>query len=169
MRGRVALPVLLAVLAAPPAAIAQQEILEDYRRDGVVDPCAYSPGELQQGLENLPPDIEQYAPDLADQLRRGAACAAPAPAPQPEQAPPAEAPAPVAEAPPAAKPKPKPKPIPDPPAPRTERPRVLPGAAPAAATVPTTRAAESDFPSGLLIAAALALGAGLLATRLRRA
>ena len=24
----------------------------DYRQDGTIDPCAYSPGELQQGLEN---------------------------------------------------------------------------------------------------------------------
>jgi hypothetical protein len=166
MRGRVALPVLLAVLAAPPAAIAQQEILDDYRRDGTVDPCDYSPGEIQQGLENLPPDIEQYAPDLADQLRRGAACAAPAPAPEPRPAPTAEPPAPVAEEPPASPPPPD---VPDPPAPRPERARVLPGAAPAAATIPTTRAAESDLPDGLLIAAALALAAGLLATRLRRA
>jgi hypothetical protein len=167
MRGRVALPVLLAVLAAPPAATAQQEILDDYRRDGIVDPCAYSPGELQQGLENLPPDIEQYAPDLADQLRRGAACAAPAPPPQQEQAPVAEAPAPVAEEPAAAPP--PPTRIPDPPAPRTEQARVLAGAAPAAVAIPTTRATESDLPAGLVIAAALALAAGLLTTRLRRA
>jgi hypothetical protein len=164
MRGRVALPVLLAVLAAPPSALAQQEILDDYRRDGSIDPCAYTPEELQQGLENLPPDIEQYAPDLADQLRRGAACAAPAPAPQPTPA--AEPPAPVAQEPPVAKPPPN---VPDPPTPRTQPAPVLAGAAPAAAAIPTTRAAESDLPEGLLMAAALALAAGLLATGLRRA
>lgn len=44
---------------------------------------------------------------------------------------------------------------------------VRPGAAPTAATVPTTRAAESDLPTGLLIAATLALAAGAAATRLR--
>jgi hypothetical protein len=163
-RGAV-IAVLVAAVAAPSPALAQQDILNDYRRDGTIDPCAYSPGELQQGLENLPPDIEQYAPDLADQLRRGAACAAPAPAPA--EQPVAELPpAPVAETPAeAAAPPPK---VPDPPAPEPQPIAQLAGAAPAAATVPTTRAAEEDFPTGILIAAALALAAGATATRLRR-
>lgn len=159
-----AIAVSRVALASPSAALAQQEILNDSCRDGTIDPCVYSSGELQQGLEDLPPDIEHYAPDLADQLRRGAACASPAPAPPARAA--RQAPAPTA-APPSAETPPAPPRVPDPPAPKREPAPVLAGAAPAAATVPTTRAAESDLPTGLLIAAALALAAGAAATRLR--
>ncbi len=45
--------------------------IDDYRRNGSIDACKYSDGQLKQGLKNLPPDVEQYAPGLADQLNGG--------------------------------------------------------------------------------------------------
>ena len=63
--------------AAPPALAQQNEILNDYRNDGQVNPCSYSRGELQRGLKGLPPDVEQYT-GLGDQLRRSCARTAPA-------------------------------------------------------------------------------------------
>lgn len=48
-----------------------QSILNDFRRDGTVDPCRYSDGQLRKGVNGLPPDIQQYAPGLADQLSAG--------------------------------------------------------------------------------------------------
>jgi hypothetical protein len=71
---RIALLVLglLVCLAGLPAvADAQNRIFRDYRQDGQINPCDYSRGQLQRGLEGLPPDVEQYVPGLSDQLRRG--------------------------------------------------------------------------------------------------
>ena len=80
LRRAAAVALALAGLAAVPStAMAQSQLFQDYRRDGVVNPCAYSPGQLRQGLQNLPPDVEQYVPGLSDQLRRSCP-AAPAPA-----------------------------------------------------------------------------------------
>ncbi len=45
--------------------------IDDYRRDGTIDPCKYSDGQLKRGRDNLSPDVEQYAPGLADQLSSG--------------------------------------------------------------------------------------------------
>lgn len=60
---------LVALLCAPPAGA--QGIYEDFRDDGEVNACEYSDEELQKALDNLPPDIVQYAPGLADQLAAG--------------------------------------------------------------------------------------------------
>jgi hypothetical protein len=51
-----------------------QNLYQDYRDDGRINPCQYSGGQLNQQLRSLPPDLEQYAPGFADQLRnaRGA-------------------------------------------------------------------------------------------------
>lgn len=54
--------------AAPAGA---QDILNDFRRNGTINPCQYSDGQLRRGLKGLPPDIQQYAPGLADQLAAG--------------------------------------------------------------------------------------------------
>jgi hypothetical protein len=75
---------LLALLVAAPSALAQSQLYNDFQADGQINPCAYSPGQLQEGLNSLPPDLQQYAPGFADQLRGGleAQCgggAAPAP------------------------------------------------------------------------------------------
>ena len=45
--------------------------LDDFRRDGQIDPCRYSDQQLRNGLNGLPPDVQQYAPGLADQLSGG--------------------------------------------------------------------------------------------------
>ena len=60
---------LLALLLAAPAAIAGP--LQDFRRDGQINPCRYSDGQLRNQLNGLPPDVQQYAPGLADQLAAG--------------------------------------------------------------------------------------------------
>lgn len=70
---RRSLPTLLlaAVLLAPAAPATAQNPIDDYRRNGTIDPCKYSDGQLKRGVGNLPPDVEQYAPGLADQLNQG--------------------------------------------------------------------------------------------------
>lgn len=50
---------------------AMADIYDDYRRTGTINPCNYTPQQLRQGLQNLPPDVRQYAPGLADQLSAG--------------------------------------------------------------------------------------------------
>ena len=45
--------------------------LDDFRRNGRIDPCRYSDRQLRNGLNGLPPDVQQYAPGLADQLAAG--------------------------------------------------------------------------------------------------
>jgi hypothetical protein len=58
----------MALGAAAPAEA--QQIFNDFRRNGSINPCNYTDGQLRQGL---PPDILQYAPGLADQLAAGRA------------------------------------------------------------------------------------------------
>jgi len=60
----------LALVAAAPAQ-AQNDLYNDFQSDGQIDACAYNPGQLQNGLNSLPPDLQQYAPGFADQLRAG--------------------------------------------------------------------------------------------------
>ena len=48
-----------------------QQVFNDFRRNGTINPCNYTDGQLRQGLQGLPPDIQQYAPGLADQLAAG--------------------------------------------------------------------------------------------------
>ena len=56
-------------LAAAPGAAADP--LDDFRRDGEINFCRYSDRELRNGLNGLPPDVQQYAPGLADQFSGG--------------------------------------------------------------------------------------------------
>jgi len=77
-----ALAPALALAAAGPAAA---DPYDDYRRDGSVNPCNYSPGELQRSRDALPPDVIQYSPGLADQLAAGQeGCGGSAPGAAPE-------------------------------------------------------------------------------------
>lgn len=69
VRATVALAAFMA-LSVPVPALAQ-DILNDFRRNGTVNPCQYTDGQLRKGLQGLPPDIQQYAPGLADQLSAG--------------------------------------------------------------------------------------------------
>jgi len=62
---------LSAFLLSQAAGAAAQNPIDDYRRTGTIDPCKYSDGQLRRGVGNLPPDVEQYAPGLADQLNSG--------------------------------------------------------------------------------------------------
>lgn len=61
--------VALAMLIAAAPALAGP--IDDYRRNGSIDACKYTDGQLKQGLKNLPPDVQQYAPGLVDQLNGG--------------------------------------------------------------------------------------------------
>ena len=65
--------ILLAVggLVALGAAPALAGPVEDFRQDGAVDVCQYSPTELNNAADGLPPDVIQYSPGLADQLNAG--------------------------------------------------------------------------------------------------
>jgi hypothetical protein len=67
-----ALIAVLALLAAAPAS-AQ---LNDYKNNGSIPKCKFSDKQLGGALGDLPPDIEQYAPGYADELRnaRGGGC-----------------------------------------------------------------------------------------------
>lgn len=59
------------LLVVPAQASAQSKLFQDYRKNGTINPCDYSPGELKKGLSGLPPDVQAYVPGLSDQLRRG--------------------------------------------------------------------------------------------------
>src|SRR4051794_93849 len=89
-----ALAALVSLAVAAPLAHADafDEIFRDYSKDGRIDPCKHSAAELQRARKDVPPDIEQYAPDFPDALdqaieaRARGRCgpkkkAAPAPAP----------------------------------------------------------------------------------------
>ena len=72
MRRVLATAVLAALTALSVSAPALgQDILNDFRRSGGINPCNYSDDQLRRGLNGLPPDIQQYAPGLADQLAGG--------------------------------------------------------------------------------------------------
>ena len=130
---------VVASLALAPSAFGQNELYNDFSGDGQINACAYSPGQLQNGLNNLPPDVQQYAPGFADQLRAGleAQCGGGAlPPPDTEQIIPGLPIAPTTKT-----------RFPRPPSPQPVR-RQLIGEAPA----PTVAAspAGSDTPDGLL-------------------
>jgi len=59
-----ALLAAIGVAALAPAAHAQDPnnpVLQDLQNDGQINnPCQYSPEQLRQGINNLPPDVQQY-------------------------------------------------------------------------------------------------------------
>lgn len=61
--------VALAPLALPAGAAANdfQRIFGDYKADGRIDRC-YRPHEIHNAGQQIPPDIEQYAPGFGDAL-----------------------------------------------------------------------------------------------------
>ena len=69
---------IIALLAVLPLACASPAAaqLQDFKNKGTVTPCKYSDRQLSGALGELPPDVEQYAPGYAEQLRsaRGAPC-----------------------------------------------------------------------------------------------
>lgn len=62
---------IFALLAALSLAVASPATaqLQDFKDKGSIPPCKYNDRELGKSLGDLPPDIEQYAPGYADQLR----------------------------------------------------------------------------------------------------
>ena len=138
---RAALSVLVAGLVLAPSAFAQNDLYNDYKKDGQVNPCSYSPGQVRRNLQDLPPDVQQYAPGLADQLRRP--CGG-APQSAPVQQSPA-APAPAGGGGPPAPPSPDRPSVPRPPAPKSPVVRAVNATAPA---VPAN--SGSDFPAWLV-------------------
>ena len=161
--------VALGAFASPAAADVFQRIYQDYRSDGHIEACNYTPGELETVAGSIPPDIEQYAPDFAAQLAAarqtlaGGGCAKKAAPKQEEQ----QAPVPVAPAAPSA---PAPKPqveIPEPPAPKEPVSDVIETAVKAPAVTASGRlsgGAAAPAPVWLLAGlAAIAVLAGLSA------
>ena len=139
-----------------------QQVFNDFRRNGTINPCNYSDQQLRQGLQGLPPDIQQYAPGLADQLAAGReGCGGGAP--QPTAAVPVPA---VPGAPPTAPAPAAPRiRIPAPPAPKAKaRTRLAEIETPVVS--PTAVATGSDTPGWLLpllvcVSLAVLLGAGI--------
>lgn len=75
MSRRAALPILafllaLGLLAAPAAhaGAAFDQVLKDYQSDGKIDTCKHSDKTLRDAADQVPPDIEQYAPDFPQAL-----------------------------------------------------------------------------------------------------
>lgn len=71
MRSTLALLVATGLVALAAAAPASADVYDDFRDDGQIDACQYTDGQLQEGLNGLPPDVLQYSPGLADQLAAG--------------------------------------------------------------------------------------------------
>ena len=85
VRRLLALTALAPVLALTAATPALADPYDDYRQDGSINECDYSADELRQTLDDLPPDVIQYSPGLADQLAAGqAGCGGQAPGAAPE-------------------------------------------------------------------------------------
>lgn len=61
-----ALSLVATLLFAVPASANLQAIVEDLRADGAIDPCAHTDDELRGALEDIGPDVDQYAPELPD-------------------------------------------------------------------------------------------------------
>ncbi len=77
MRSRVGIAMLLCLvagaLAGAPAANAAStsaftEVLKDYQSDGKIDPCAHSDTTLRDAANQVPANIEQYAPNFPQAL-----------------------------------------------------------------------------------------------------
>jgi cell division septation protein DedD len=153
---RAAVSILLAGLVLAPSALAQNDLYNDYKKDGQVNPCSYSPGQVKKNLRDLPPDVQQYAPGLADQLRRPCGGGA---QPAPVQQSPA-APGPTGAGPGGPPSAPGQPAMPRPPAPKSPVIRAVDATAPA---VPANSGA--DFP-GWLVAALGALAAVIVGVML---
>ena len=67
MRSSVAISAcLVALVVAPPAfaGAAYDRVFSDYQRDGKIDACKHSEQDLRKAKDEVPNDIEQYAPDF---------------------------------------------------------------------------------------------------------
>lgn len=72
---RILLAGALLVLLVPATASAQSKqttaykVFLDYVKDGNIDPCKYTPEQLQAALKGITPDIRQYASDFPSAIR----------------------------------------------------------------------------------------------------
>lgn len=161
----IALITAVATLGAV-APAAAQDPLQDFRKNGSINPCNYTPGQLRNGLNGLPPDVQQYAPGLADQLAAGRGLCGGGGGSAPQGSPQAVLPVAPGGGPPTAGPTAAPEPrILTPPAPKAQAKAVeLKDVATPKVGVAATGA---DTPAWLLpLLVALSLGA-ILATLLR--
>src|SRR4051794_28424282 len=69
IRALILIVAALAVAAPSAHADAFDTIFKDFKSDGQVDPCKYTAAQLQKARKDVPPDIEQYAPDFPDALQ----------------------------------------------------------------------------------------------------
>jgi len=174
VRAGIPIAVLAAAAAFAAPASAQTEVavkvFQDFAADGIIDPCKHSSEDLRAVQKNIPPDIEQYAPDypaavagaLEARARGDCSGSKPEAALPPVEVTPA-APAPVATPVPTAIP--TQRVIPEPPQPETAAQASV--SAVAASTRPdaalervATARAANDAPAPVLL---LAILAGLLA------
>ncbi len=186
VRARVISFVLLALVAAPSAQAATadekiaNQVFTDYTKDGRIDPCDYTTAELETALDNVAPNIVQYASDYPAAIRRAlrfrarGECDEDAAAPAAPAAPAPPAPAPgtsggAAPAAPATSLPPTTPGVAAPPAPDAAVPAAA-GAGPADTAVERAAAAapDSDAPAPLvglgLLAVLLAMLAAMLLT-----
>ena len=167
-RGLALAGVLFAALAAPAAA--QQsvalKVFQDFAADGRIDPCKHTSAELRVVDQNIPPDIDQYAPDYraavkgALEARARGDCAGTKPA---AAVPPREpaAPVPTPQPAPAATAVPMKTVVPEPPAPVVAPASVTAPAPSARADVALERVATlqpaNEAPAPLVLLAILGL------------
>src|SRR3954451_19101508 len=59
----------LAVIVPSAQAAGFDAIFKDFKADGQISPCKYTAAELKRAKKDVPPDIEQYAPDFPDALQ----------------------------------------------------------------------------------------------------
>ncbi len=150
----------MAVLAVPAAASADdfQTVFNDYKDNGQLDGC-YKPFQLHNAGQQIPPDVEQYAPGFGDALTAGqAGCRSGGGG----QAPVEEEPAPISAGTsgPSTPAAPKKKTVKEPPAPKKVPEPVL-AKLPQPNLQPATSGVSGDTPGGL-IALIVAAGAALL-------
>ena len=158
---------MLALLALPSSAGAAgfNEIFGDYRDDGSLDGC-YSPSDLYSAGQQIPPDIEQYAPGFGNALSASPGCSSGG-GPAPQSAEDEEVPAPISSggtSGPAPPPDVTKKAIGEPPAPKAVDPPVV-STLPRPALDTATAVVRSETPGALIalllaagVAVALALG-----------
>ena len=154
---------VLALLALPSSAGAAgfDEIFGDYRSDGDLDGC-YSPSDLYGAGQQIPPDIEQYAPGFGNALSVSPGCGGGGGGPAPEPAD-EEVPAPISSggtSGPAPPPDVTKKAVTEPPAPKAVDPPVV-SSLPRPALDTASAVVRSETP-GALIALLVAAGVAVL-------
>lgn len=63
------LSLVAALVVAAPASASLDAIVADLRDDGAIEPCAHTSKELKAALDEIGPDVDQYAPELPSAIR----------------------------------------------------------------------------------------------------